>query len=48
MKEINVEEAKKKAKDMIIEGISFDEIMSETRLRLKDLKRIQRNIAEKL
>lgn len=48
MKEINVEEAKKKARDMIIEGIGFDEIMSETRLRLKDLKRIQRDIAEKL
>jgi hypothetical protein len=48
MEEINVEEAKKKARDMIIEGISFDEIMSETRLRLKDLKRIQRDIAEKL
>jgi hypothetical protein len=48
MEEINVEEAKKKASDMIIEGISFDEIMNETRLRLKDLKRIQRDIAEKL
>jgi hypothetical protein len=46
MKEINVEEAKKKARDMIIEGISFDEIMSETRLRLKDLKRNQQDIAE--
>lgn len=31
------------AKKMIIEGESFDTIMETTHLRLKDLKRIQRN-----
>ncbi|MGM9934738.1 hypothetical protein [uncultured Clostridium sp.] len=31
------------AKKMIIEGESFDDIMAATSLRLKDLKRIQRN-----
>ncbi|GAB6169789.1 hypothetical protein JCM1393_22490 [Clostridium carnis] len=30
-----------KAKQMIIEGESWDKIMEETRLRQKDLKRIQ-------
>lgn len=32
-----------KAKQMIIDGESFDSIMEKTNLRLKDLKRIQRN-----
>lgn len=31
-----------KAKQMIIDGESFEKIMDETNLRLKDLKRIQR------
>lgn len=31
------------AKKMIIDGEPWDEIMNETHLRLKDLKRIQRN-----
>lgn len=31
------------AKKMLIEGESFDNIMETTHLRLKDLKRIQRN-----
>lgn len=31
-----------KAKQMIIDGESFQKIMDETNLRLKDLKRIQR------
>ena len=31
------------AKKMIIEGESFDDIIAATSLRLKDLKRIQRN-----
>ncbi|MBD7910794.1 MULTISPECIES: hypothetical protein [Clostridium] len=30
------------AKEMIIAGESFDEIMEKTHLRLKDLKRIQK------
>lgn len=35
-------ELREKAKDMIMNGDSFDEIMEKTHLRLKDLKRIQR------
>ena len=31
------------AKKMIIDGESFDAIMEKTHLRLKDLKRIQKN-----
>ena len=31
------------AKKMIIDGETFDTIMEKTHLRLKDLKRIQRN-----
>lgn len=31
------------AKQMIIDGESFDVIMEKTHLRLKDLKRIQKN-----
>lgn len=37
------QEAYKVAKKMIIDGEDWDKIMSETRLRLKDLKRIQKN-----
>lgn len=37
------EEAYKTAKQMIIDGVSFDNIMNETHLRLKDLKKIQKN-----
>ncbi|MEG0295845.1 MAG: hypothetical protein RR620_03935 [Clostridium sp.] len=32
-----------KAKQMIIDGESFEKIIDETHLRLKDLKRIQRD-----
>ncbi|MGG7164849.1 hypothetical protein [Clostridium ihumii] len=32
----------KKAKQMIIDGEDWNSIMTETRLRLKDLKKIQR------
>ncbi|NLZ33817.1 hypothetical protein [Clostridium isatidis] len=32
-----------KAKKMLIAGESYDKIMDETHLRLKDLKRIERN-----
>lgn len=35
---------KEKAKQMILDGQSFDSIMEKTKLRLKDLKRIQREI----
>ena len=35
---------KEKAKKMMIDGESFENIMSETKLRLKDLKRIQHEI----
>ena len=35
------------AKQMIIDGESFDTIMEKTHLRLKDLKRIQRNVSVK-
>lgn len=36
------EDLKEKAKKMLRHGDSFDKIMDETHLRLKDLKRIQR------
>lgn len=35
---------KEKARKMMIDGKSFEDIMSETKLRLKDLKRIQHEI----
>lgn len=35
--------AHKKAKEMIIAGEDWDKIMKETKLRQKDLKRIQKN-----
>lgn len=37
----NKNEAYSRAKEMIIAGESWDKIMEETRLRQKDLKRIQ-------
>lgn len=36
------EEMKERAKQMLIDGRTYDEIMSQTTLRLKDIKRIQR------
>ena len=39
----NDKDLHEKAKQMIIDGESFDTIMEKTHLRLKDLKRIQRN-----
>ena len=32
-----------KAKQMLIEGKSYDDIIAETHLRLKDIKRIEKN-----
>jgi DNA-directed RNA polymerase subunit H (RpoH/RPB5) len=37
------QDAFKVAKKMMIDGEDWDKIMQETRLRLKDLKRIQQN-----
>lgn len=42
MNRIGKQEASKIAKQMIINGDSWDKIMEETRLRLKDLKQIQK------
>ncbi|MDU4890438.1 MAG: hypothetical protein RR844_02930 [Clostridium sp.] len=42
---MNLEDDKKlceKAKQMLIDGQSYDEIRAETHLRLKDIKRIER------
>lgn len=42
---MNLEEDKnlrEKAKQMLIDGQSYDEIRAETHLRLKDIKRIER------
>lgn len=36
------EEMKERAKQMLIDGSTYDAIMSETSLRLKDIKRIQK------
>lgn len=43
MKKIDLALSKTIAKKMIIDGEPWDEIMNETHLRLKDLKRIQRD-----
>ena len=43
MKKIDVALKKTVAKNMIIDGEPWDKIMDETQLRLKDLKRIQRD-----
>ncbi|NFL57431.1 hypothetical protein FDB79_18160 [Clostridium botulinum] len=40
--------AKARAKELILEGKRKEFIMDETRLRLKDIKRIEREITEKL
>ncbi|APH15200.1 hypothetical protein ACXAUS_003018 [Clostridium sporogenes] len=40
--------AKARAKELLLEGKSKEYIMDETRLRLKDIKRIEREITEKL
>ncbi|NFJ14113.1 hypothetical protein FC899_17570 [Clostridium botulinum] len=40
--------AKARAKELLLEGESKEFIMDETRLRLKDIKRIEREITEKL
>ena len=42
MNNLKNEQSHDLAKKMIIEGESFDKIMDVTNLRLKDLKRIQR------
>ncbi|CUP15098.1 MULTISPECIES: hypothetical protein [Clostridium] len=42
-KKIDIALANTVAKKMIIDGDPWDEIMRETHLRLKDLKRIQRD-----
>lgn len=39
----NNESMKEKAKQMIIDGESFDKIMNETNLRLKDIKKIKKD-----
>ncbi|WP_251859928.1 hypothetical protein [Clostridium sp. Marseille-Q2269] len=39
--------SKSRAKELLLEGKSKEYIMDETRLRLKDIKRIEREIAEK-
>lgn len=38
----NDEKLRKKAKEMLIDGASYMEIKNETHLRLKDIKRIER------
>lgn len=43
MKKIDTALSKTIAKKMIIDGESWEKIMDETHLRLKDLKRIQRD-----
>ncbi|MDU1321033.1 MAG: hypothetical protein E6931_05925 [Clostridium botulinum] len=40
--------AKARAKELLLEGKSKEFIMDETKLRLKDVKRIEREITEKL
>ncbi|NFL98386.1 hypothetical protein FDB73_19000 [Clostridium botulinum] len=40
--------AKARAKELLLEGKSKEFIMDETRLRVKDIKRIEREITEKL
>ncbi len=42
-----LQEAKERAKQMMIKGMDWDEIRLETRLRQKDLKRIQKDITNK-
>lgn len=40
---MNKQEAHNRAKEMIINGDTLEDVMKETKLRLKDLKRIQKN-----
>jgi hypothetical protein len=42
-----LQESKERAKQMMIKGIDWSEIILETRLRQKDLKRIQKDITNK-
>lgn len=41
----NIPALKEKARKMMLDGESFDAIMDETHLRLKDLKKIRKDIA---
>lgn len=43
MADIKTASSRDRAKQMMLAGESWDKIMQETRLRLKDLKRIQRD-----
>ncbi|MFD3157822.1 hypothetical protein ACFIJ5_13280 [Haloimpatiens sp. FM7330] len=38
--------AKERARQMLIDGVGHEEIMRETNLRLKDIKRIEKDISE--
>lgn len=40
----NIDELKQKARQMILDGETYDKIREETRLREKDIKRIQKEI----
>lgn len=42
----DLENAKQKARDMLVKGEDWDEIRKETKLRQKDLKRIQKEITK--
>ncbi|MEW9095150.1 MAG: hypothetical protein AB2417_08705 [Clostridiaceae bacterium] len=46
MLEGNIEELKMRAKEMLIDGKTIDEIRSETGLREKDIKRVQNEITK--
>lgn len=45
--EDDLNKVKERAKKMMIEGLDWDHIRKETKLRLKDLKRIQEEITSK-
>ncbi|WP_461615820.1 hypothetical protein [Clostridium sp. Marseille-QA1073] len=47
MKDEREYNSKNRAKEMMIDGEDWDQIQKETRLREKDLKRIQKEINEK-
>ncbi|WP_169735831.1 hypothetical protein [Clostridium lundense] len=47
MLEGNIDELKLKAKQMLIDGKTLDEIRRETKLRQKDIRRIQKEITAK-
>lgn len=42
-----LQEVKERAKQMMIKGVDWDEIRFKTKLRQKDLKRIQKDITNK-